>query len=223
MAVTLRPRTLALTLGVSTLVGVGARGLITAPPPATRTAPTVVMTPGPRTETAGVMTGFARSPAGAVAAASTYVRQGQRIFDLPAVDRTAALQTIASHAATNGYVAQESAQLAELDGIAERGQGHLIWDVSVLATRADAYTAARARVSIWRVGVLSVAGLTAPLAEWTTVAYELVWERGDWKVWSETQTSGPTPIGHPDAHPSTPDELATALAGFVRYPGPDPL
>ncbi len=107
--------------------------------------------------------------------------------------------------------------------MAARGHGHVTWDVSVLATRLDAYTAPRSRVSIWRVGVLSVAGLTSPLAEWTTVTYELVWEQGDWKVWSETQTPGPTPMGHPEARLSNPDQMEAALAGFTRYPGPDPF
>jgi hypothetical protein len=78
-------------------------------------------------------------------------------------------------------------------------------------------------VSVWRVGVLSVAGLTAPLAEWTTVVYELVWERGDWRIWSEAQSPGPTPRVHPVDPISTPEQLTTSLAGFTRYPGPDPL
>jgi len=64
---------------------------------------------------------------------------------------------------------------------------------------------------------------TAPLAEWTTDAYELVWERGDWRIWSETQTPGPTPLAHPSETPSTPEQLRTALAGFTRYPGSDPF
>lgn len=95
--------------------------------------------------------------------------------------------------------------------------------MSVLATRIDAYTSSRSRVSVWRVGILSIDGLTAPLAEWTTVAYDLVWDRADWRIWSETQSSGPTPMTHPDEKPSTPDSLRTALAGFTRYPGTDPL
>jgi hypothetical protein len=223
--VTLRPRTLVATLVTATLIGMGARGLITPPHPASppAAANATVETPGPRSETAGVPTGFARSRAGATAAAVTYVRQGQRVFDLIGPDRTRALQAIVSRAATGGYLAQASAQLAELDGIEGRGNGPLIWDVSVLATRVDAYTAQRALVSIWRVGVLSIGGLTAPLAEWTTVAYELVWERGDWRIWSETQSPGPTPMGHPDERPSTPEQLRAALAGFARFPGPDPL
>ena len=76
---------------------------------------------------------------------------------------------------------------------------------------------------MWRVGVLSVDGLTNPLSEWTTVIYELVWERADWRIWSETQTAGPTPTVHPADSPSAPEQLSTDLAGFTRYPGPDPV
>jgi hypothetical protein len=222
-AVTLQARTLALSLVATAVTGMGARGLVASPtptPPPTRSATSA---PGPRSTTAGMPTGFARDQPGAIAAATTYVRQGQHLLDLPPSDRVPALQAITSHDGAAGYLAQVSAQLAELDGIQAHGQGHLTWDVSVLATRVDAYTAERARVSIWRVGVLSVIGLTAPIAEWTTVDDELVWEHGDWKVWAETQTPGPIPAGHPDERPSTPNQLHAELAGFTRYPGPDPL
>ncbi len=222
--VTLRTRTLVLALAATAITGMGARGLIASPqtPPRTTVA-SAAKTSGPRSTTSGMPTGFARNEPGAIAAATSYVRQGQHLLDLPTADRTPALQVIASLDGANGYVAQVTAELAELDGIEARGQGHLTWDVSVLATRVDAYNAQRARISIWRVGVLSVTGLVAPLAEWTTVDDELVWERGDWKVWAETQTPGPTPAGQPDARPSTPTQLHSALAGYTRYPGLDPL
>ena len=87
----------------------------------------------------------------------------------------------------------------------------------------DAYTPTRARVSLWRVGILSVNGLMAPLAEWTTVDYELVWERGDWRLWSETQVPGPSPIEDPNQTPTTPNQWRTALSGFARFPGQDPV
>ncbi|HSO94812.1 MAG TPA: hypothetical protein VLV81_02095 [Acidimicrobiia bacterium] len=223
MSITIQPRTLVIALAVTTITGMGARGLIASPPGAPRAARTVWSGPGPGTVTAGVPTGFAHSEPGVVAAATTYVRQGQRLFDLPTIDRPAALQAIASRSGADAYVADVSAQLAELDGIAAHGAGHLTWDVSVLATRVDAYSAQRARVSIWRVGVLSVTGLTSPIAEWTTVEDELVWERADWKIWAETQIPGPTPAGHPDERAATPNQLHALLAGFTRYPGPDPL
>jgi hypothetical protein len=222
--VALRPRTLVLAALAAALVGAGAHGLMTGPDAGTQLQRTASSGPGPRFADANALpAGFARTPAGAVAAATTYVRQGQRIFDLTPDQRSAALQNLAAHGAADSFVADQTAQLAELDGIAARGQGHLTWDVTVLATRIDAYTQPRARVSVWRVGILSIDGLTAPLAEWTTVTYDLVWERADWRVWAQTQSSGPTPTLHPDEKPSSPDSLRTSLAGFVRYPGTDPL
>jgi len=203
------------------LLGAGARGVVTAAPPA-RTIARPPTDPGPRVE-APIPVGFARTRAGAVAAATTDIRQGQRLYGLSSTARVAALRAMASPDAADAYVAAQTPQLAELDAIAARGAGHLTWDVAVLATRLDAYTPSRARVTIWRVGILSIFGLTAPLAEWTTDAYELVWQDGDWRVWSETQTPGPTPLGHPSESPSTPEQLRLALAGFDRYPGSDPF
>lgn len=93
----------------------------------------------------------------------------------------------------------------------------------MLATRLDAITRHRARVEIWRLGTLSIAGLSAPIGEFTTVAYELVWERGAWRIWSETQTPGPSPMAHPEATPSTPTQWRARLEGFVRYPSGEAL
>ena len=218
----LRARTAVASVLAATLVGAGARGLLTPARPPVHATATPSSGPGPRTD-APIPAGFARTRAGAIAAATTDIRQGQRLYEMAADARVAALRGMASRAAAGAYVAEQTQQLAELDGIAARGDGPLTWDVGVLATRLDAYTPSRALVTVWRVGILSITGLTAPLAEWTTDAYELVWERGDWRIWSETQTPGPTPLGHPSETPSTPEQLRTALAGFTRYPGPDPF
>ena len=218
-----RPRTMAALLIGAALLGAGARGLVTgANPPPVRAAATASVA-GPRTDEHGIDAGFAHTRTGAVAAATSDVRQGQRLFDLPTPLRAAALRGMAARSAADAYVADETQRLSELDGVAAHGRGRLTWDVTVLAWRLDAYTADRARVSVWRVGVLSVDGLTNPLSEWTTVVYELVWERADWRIWSETQTAGPTPTVHPADSPSAPEQLSTDLAGFTRYPGPDPV
>jgi hypothetical protein len=220
--VRVRVRTAAATVLAAALLGAGARGLVTAAPAAPRAlvSRSPSLEPGPRVD-GPIPSGFARSRAGAVAAATTDIRQGQRLFEMSPAARLAALRDMASPAAASAYVATQSEQLAELDGIAARGTGPLTWDVAVVATRLDAYTPNRSLVTIWRVGILSITGLTAPLAEWTTDAYELVWQAGDWRIWSETQTPGPTPLGHPSEQPSTPEQLRLALAGFTRYPGPD--
>lgn len=212
--VTLRLRTLVFAVAVALVVGLGISGLVRTPAHPKRESGSAASSPRPSSTSAR------RRPsrANAVTAATVYVRLGQHIFDLPPDQRAAALRAIASRSAAEGYVATQAAQLAELDGVAQRGSGPLTWNVSVLATRLDAFTPTRARVSVWRVGVLSIEGLTAPLSEWTIVTYELVWERHAWRIWSETQAPGPTPMGHPEETPSTPGQMRAALDGFVRYP-----
>lgn len=221
MPSTRRARAWAASIVIATLTGAGAHGLLSGPSP----GPGRAGAPGagPRTDMEGIPTGFADTREGALDAAVSDVRQGQRIYDLAPARRPDVLRGMASAAAADAYVAEESQALGQLDAAAARGQGPLTWLVTVAATRVDAYERARARVSLWRVGVVSVAGLQAPLAEWTTVTIELVWERGDWRIWSETQTAGPTPTLHPSESLSNPDQLRTALAGFQRYPGTDPL
>lgn len=203
------------------LIGAGARSLLAPGAPESMSASPSTSTDARITPGASRESG--RDATGAVRAAARSVRAGQRVFDLAPDARDAALRELAARAAADGYVAQQARQLAELDGIAERGQGPLTWHVGILATRVDAITRHRARIEIWRLGTLSIEGLTAPIAEFATVSYELVWERGAWRIWSETQTPGPSPMPHPEATPSSPTEWRTRLEGFVRYPGREPL
>jgi hypothetical protein len=211
---------------VLALVGAALHASLTHPTPASvtetrRVAPAT--SSGPTVEHDGLLAGFAHTRSGALSAATTYVREGQRVFDLPPAGRAAALRSIAASAAADGFINDQAAQLAELDGAAQRGSGPLTWLVAVLATRVNAYSPEQASVSLWRVGILSVGGMTTPLAEWTTVDYELVWQADDWRIWSETQVPGPTPLGDPNQTLSSPTQWRNALAGFVRFPGTDPL
>jgi len=223
--VTLRARTLILGAVVAVLVGAAGHGIFSGSTarPASKVVAASATSAGPIEERDGLLVGFAHSRTGAITAATTYVREGQRLFDLPAGERDAALRSIAADGAADGVVGEQTPQLAELDGVAQRGQGPLTWMVSVLATRLDAYTSGRAEVSLWRIGILSVNGLMAPLAEWSTVDYELVWEHGDWRLWSETQVPGPSPIADPNQTPTTPSQWSSALNGFARFPGQDPV
>jgi hypothetical protein len=209
-------RVLVIVVVVAAIIGAGARGLLIGTP----TSDVAPVTPGPADRP---QPRDARTEHGAIAAAVAYVRAGQRIYELPPAQRETALRDLAAPSAADGYVADQARRFVELDRIAARGQGPLTWHVSALATRVDALTHDRARVQIWRLGVLSIEGLTAPLAEYTTVTYELLWHAGGWRIWSETQTPGPTPMGHPEATPSSPGEWRGALEGFARYPGTQPI
>jgi hypothetical protein len=86
-----------------------------------------------------------------------------------------------------------------------------------VAWRVDAYDDERARVAIWSVGVLSRDGVAPPQAGWSTSVVDLVWERGDWRVWGETITPGPTPIADDSDAPATSPRLLSALDGFTDF------
>ena len=90
----------------------------------------------------------------------------------------------------------------------------------MLATRVDAFAPSRARVAVWSVGVLNRTGVVAPQAGWTTSKFELVWERGDWKVWAEDVAPGPTPMLNEGAPPATDDEFDAAVRGFEAWRQP---
>lgn len=94
------------------------------------------------------------------------------------------------------------------------GSGPVVFRQAVVVSRVEAWSPERARVSVWHVGVLARDGVAPPQAGWATSSYELVWERGDWKVWSATVVPGPAPILNDSTAPATARELITALTGF---------
>ena len=173
---------------------------------------------GPRAiEAPGVPVGFAHSRAGVTAAAVSYVRLGEVVLNAAPSDAETVLRRVASRDAADAFVAQEQAGFAQLREALARGTGTAHLRVGVLATRVEAFSPGRARVALWRVAVLSREGMTSPGEQWATVTYELVWEAGDWKIWSETSAAGPSPAAA-DARPASPSALEAALSGFVAYP-----
>src|SRR5439155_5210111 len=104
-----------------------------------------------------------------------------------------AVREMSSTGSADVQVSTTEQQLDELRRVLAPGTGPTRYLQAVIATRVDAYAPDRARVSVWNVGVLSRIDVAAPQAGWSTSVFELVWEHGDWKVWSETITPGPAP------------------------------
>jgi hypothetical protein len=135
---------------------------------------------------------------------------------LLSLDPTAAedvLRGIASRDSSEQFAQAQLAGFTQLRDAVGRGSGPTRLRVGVVATRVDAFSPDRTRVRLWRVAVLSRDGMTSPGAQWATVTYDLVWEQGDWKIWSETDIPGPDPAAT-DTKLATPNELEAALAGF---------
>ena len=67
---------------------------------------------------------------------------------------------------------------------------------------------------MWVVRVLSRQGVVVPQSSWITETVELVWEAGDWRLWSDESTPGPTPVLDGSDVPASAAELETELTGF---------
>ena len=192
----------------------------TAGAPAVSSEPDVMpsdVEPGPARVENGIPGGFAHSEAGARAAAVAYVLTGQRLLELAPTQVADAIGSMTASASTAAQVADAQRQLSDLRDVLSDGHGPIRYAQAVLAVRMEAYAPERARVSVWSVGVLSRQGVAAPQAGWTTSTFELVWERGDWKTWSETVTAGPAPVLNAGAAPATSEELEQRLSGFLSW------
>lgn len=178
---------------------------------------TAAAAPGPTTVREGVPAGFARTEAGAVAAAASFVCTGQALLDMDPLSAEQAVRQLSAEASADELVRHHLTQLDAARDVLSGGSGPIVYRQSAIAWRVEAYDDDRARVAIWNVGVLSRDGVAPPQAGWSTSIVELVWERGDWRVWGETIRPGPTPIANDSDAPATSAALAAELAGFTDF------
>lgn len=155
--------------------------------------------------------GYAHSPAGAEAAAITYLRLDQVLVAMTDEQAAATKRVVVSEAASDDLV---SDLIAKLDAL-RRGYpgGITLFRIGVVATRVIPGGADRVRVEVWHVGVVSAPG-AVPYEQWSTQRYELVWERDDWRIAGEASTPGPRPFVLPADDPTGPGQLEAVLAGF---------
>ena len=177
----------------------------------------VRLDPGLRATAQVHMSGFEHTVAGARAAAVAYVLTGQHFLDLAPAQVPAAVRAISASGSADAQVADAERELEQLRALLASGTGPTRYFQAVLATRVDAFAPERARVSVWSVGVLSRAGVANPQAGWDVSTFDLVWERADWKIWSETITPGPAPTLNTAAAPATSEQLDQALIGFAAW------
>ena len=173
---------------------------------------------GPTQTVEGVPTGYARSEAGAVAAATAYVTalSGPLVLDADRVEKV--LNVIVAPDARAGLVRayrQVALQGRQRLGLDASPQPSFVFRGSAVGYRVDRYTDDEARVAVW---TISVAGSSAgvPVREsWTTTTARLRWLRGDWRVASLDTVGGPTP---PLAGaPSPPSQLFTLIPRFEEF------
>lgn len=163
--------------------------------------------------------GFARTPEGAVAAATAYVAAlgGPAILD-PAAVRTT-ITAIASAGSRDDLVrAYElaAAQARERLGVGTSSDPVVVLRTAPVGYRVDGFHRRAATVSIWRVGIVGSGATVEPRQSWRTETVSLVWEDGTWKVDAVRSSPGPTPpLAGPAATP--PAELFAAIPRFEEF------
>jgi hypothetical protein len=225
-----RGRWLALGLAAILVLAIGvAIGRRTTGPAAPGTRAVVTVTgPSPdadsspsETETPSGMepTGYARTPEGAVAAATAYVAAlgGPAILD-PAAVRTT-LTAIASSESREGLIrAYElaAAQARKRLGAGTASDPTVVFRTAPVGYRVDGFQRRGATVSVWRVGIVGSGATVQPRQSWRTETLSLVWEDGSWKVDAVRSAPGPTPPLAGPA-PTPPAELSAAIPRFEEF------
>ena len=171
--------------------------------------------PGSARVEAGVPAGFARTRDGAVTAAASFVTTGQALLNMDPVSAERAVRQMAAAGTADEQVRGAREQLAAVRSALASGNGPVVFRQASIAARVVAWNPDRAEVEIWNVGVLSRAGVAPPQAGWAISTFDLVWERGDWRIWSETIAPGPAPVSDASAAPADSQGFVGALDGFI--------
>lgn len=177
--------------------------------------------PGPTRTVGAVPVGYARTEAGAAAAATSYLSALHKLAELDGNGRRQALLRIAAPRA-DAAVQTGLESLAILDSLLADAREvqpkarALVRDVPV-AYRVEQFAADQARVGVWSVGVVLVEGRTLATEVWSTNIVDLVWEADDWRVWSWARTPGPQPAVSAETEPMAPADVLAAVGGWEGY------
>lgn len=183
--------------------------------------------PGPARFQGIVPTGFARTRAGAAAAATNYVAAIVRSFELTREERGKAIETITAEnrriqavavaELLYGIVANQLGIKTDKPGVAARP--------GILGHKVERYSNSKALVSLWGVVVLGQRGIVPAQGTWGTIILELAWDgaAGDWKIANTPKLRpGPAPEmldlgGGPPG-----DGYLNEIGAFLYTPQPEP-
>ncbi len=154
-----------------------------------------------------------------MAAAARLATLLARLFPLDRPHAEQLVRQAASAAYRDTLVTAVDEQLLPLQRQAAGLPGATAYRQSVLATRLEAYSPGRARVSVWLLVTLAntgtAGGQSNPVGSFTTVTLDVVWERAAWRLDHTSQQAGPTPLL--DGQPQPAGEFTAALVGFADW------
>jgi hypothetical protein len=150
-------------------------------------------------------------------AAASFVCTGQSILDMDPLSAEEAVRQMAATSTAEQQVADTLAKLRTARADLAGGTGATVYRQAAIAWRVEAFSPDRARVAVWSVSVLARNGVAPPQAGWATSTFNVVWERGDWKIESEVIVPGPAPTLDNSAAPATAPQLLASLQGFTDF------
>jgi hypothetical protein len=164
----------------------------------------------------GIPAGFPHSGEGAQSAAANYAVAMGGVEMFTSASRQHIVDTIYTPAAAaklkgpldQAYSTDFLAKLGlDANGKAPQGKTFISRTVPV-GTKTLSYTAETARVSVWYMALIGMAGTgsTDPVrTDWMTWTFTLSWSGNDWKIASDSQKSGPAPVPGDVPAASAPD------------------
>ncbi|PWG09453.1 hypothetical protein DF268_32575 [Streptomyces sp. V2] len=109
---------------------------------------------------------------------------------------------------------------AGLDANGNAPQGSTFVSRTVpIGTTVSAYADTTATVAVWSMGLIGMSGTnsTDPVSSsWSTWTFTFRWTDGDWKVASQSQTSGPAPVPG-DNQAASSDEISKAIEEYGGF------
>jgi hypothetical protein len=143
--------------------------------------------------------------------ATTLTERAERQVTMP-VDKAVAMErALASRHGADALAARVARDLNALGKAGDRTT--MTYWVAPLAMRVTNHTAEAATVAVWQVGALEIAGVRAT-QHWVTVTYDVVWERGGWRLDAERSSDGPQPQTLAGTAPDSPGVFGVLLDGF---------
>ncbi|MET7484765.1 hypothetical protein [Streptomyces sp. NPDC005538] len=179
------------------------------------------------TKTGGIPSGFAHNEQGAQSAAANYsVSLGSTGMFQKEIRHTLvnSLYTPAEASRLTGRMDQAySADFLSKLGLDANGNAPsgstFVSRVIPVGTTTQQYSDTGAKVAVWYVGLLGMAGQTSTdpvTTSWKTWTFDLQWSGGDWKIATDSQKDGPAPVPGDDTA-ATSDEISKAIDEYGGF------
>jgi hypothetical protein len=174
---------------------------------------------GPTDKVDGVGVGFVQSEEGAVAAATNLVLTLEQAGTTDRANAIRAYEILAADGSRESLASDMAATWDALHtSIAANGPRNsaLFLRTVPVGHQLTRYSTERATVEVWTLTIVAAAGMVEPLATWETATVEVVWENGDWKIWSAASAGGPNPAWA-ESEPTGTDVFLTSVDQLEGY------